>query len=154
MWEGQEGEKDTENYKEKERERGRGRKERSEGRAGLLAWDESARPRGQDKTSDRTSFELVGISLRLDESKRANEWANELCRAMVSYYVSHRWVSQSAWFRGLFVAGTETACSAPRAHVCQPKIRPATECAHDLWTSSPPGCDSPLKHAPPQPIAI
>jgi len=42
---------------------------------GLLARDESARARGQDKTSDRTSFELVGISLRLDESKRASERA-------------------------------------------------------------------------------
>lgn len=63
--------------------------ERNEGRVGLLARDESARARGQDKTSDRASFELVGISLRLDESERASERAVPY-RAMVSYYVSRR----------------------------------------------------------------
>lgn len=64
-----------EGYNERERE-----KERNEGRVGLLARDESARARGQDKTSDHTSFELVGISLRLDESERASERTSE-CRA-------------------------------------------------------------------------
>lgn len=40
--------------------------------------------RGQDKTSDRTSFELVGISLRLDEraSERPSERAVS-CRAVL-----------------------------------------------------------------------
>lgn len=42
---GREGRRDTESYKEKERERQRGRKKRNEGRAGLLAWDESAATR-------------------------------------------------------------------------------------------------------------
>lgn len=48
---------------------------------------------------------------------RVSERASELCRAMVSYYVSHRWVSRSVWFCELFVAGTETACNAPRARL-------------------------------------
>lgn len=85
--ESEEGERDRRvTTKERERE-----KERNEGRVGLLARDESARARGQDKTSDHTSFELVGISLRLDESERASERASTvLSRAMVSYYVSRR----------------------------------------------------------------